>query len=109
MRRILLILATIAAFYGCRSSYKGGKIVEGTDAFVGANMPLSDGVVQFEVLNYLSGARFSFDRNAMITFNYCVTNDISFCGYKSQTVKNMAATLTPTNTNGVCRAEFETR
>lgn len=109
MNKILIAVALCAALVGCKSAYKGGKIVEGTDAFVGANMPLSDGVVQFEVLNYLSGARFSFDRNAMITFNYCVTNDVSFCGYKSQTVKNMAATLTPTDTNGVCRAEFETR
>ena len=109
MKKILAMAALCTALVGCRSSYKGGKIVEGTDAFVGANMPLSDGVVQFEVLNYLSGARFSFDRNAGIAFFYCVSNDVSFCGYKSQTVKNMAAMLVPTDTNGVCRAELEER
>lgn len=114
MNKILIAVALCAALVGCKSAYKGGKIVEGTDAFVGVNMPFSDGVVQFEALNYLSGARFSFDRNAGITFSYSITNDTSFCGmYTSHTVKHMSATLDPTmseaDTNETVTVEAEMR
>lgn len=114
MNKILIAVALCAALVGCKSAYKGGKIVEGTDAFVGVNMPITDGVMQFEMLNYLSGARFSFDRNARIKFDYSVTNTTSLCGmYTSHTVKHMSATLTPTmseaDTNETVTVEAEMR
>ena len=102
-------LAIAFALCGCRAVYKGGKIVEGTDAFVGLNVPLSEGVMQLEVLNYVSGARFSFDRDAQVRFKYATTNDVSFLSiYSSRTVKYMEAELDPTeggSTNGTFGAE----
>ena len=107
------LLAIVYALCGCKTVYKGGKIVEGTDAFVGLNVPLSEGMMQLEVLNYVSGARFSFDRDAQVRFKYATTNDVSFLGiYSSRTVKYMEAELEPTeggSTNGTFEAEIEAK
>ena len=101
-RLALVIAALLVVFAGCTScEYDGGKIVEGTDAFVGVRVPTTSGATRFEFLNYLSGARFSFDKGVNVEFSYTVTNTVSFLGYSSETVKNMSATLNAADTNGV--------
>jgi len=92
-----LAFAAVAAFiFGCKNTYKGGKISEGTDAFVGLNVPLSEGTIQFEVLNYLSGFRFAYDKDAEIECWYATTNETHFCGvYDNYVVKNFKIKMTP--------------
>ena len=103
MKQCAFILAALlAVFVGCTTyEYDGGKIVEGTDAFVGVRVPTTSGATRFEFLNYLSGARFSFDKGVNVEFSYTVTNTVSFFGYSSETVKSMSATLNAADTNDV--------
>lgn len=110
MKRLVAIVV-LAAMAGCTTvtEYDGGKIVEGVDTFVGIRTPLANGATRFEILNYLSGARFSFSRGAGVAFIYSVSNHVSFCGYESGTVKTMGAVLVPSGTNEVINAEAETR
>lgn len=110
MKRLVAIVA-LAAMAGCSTvtEHDGGKIVEGVDTFVGVQMPITEGATRFEILNYLSGARFSFSRGAGVAFIYSVSNHVSFCGYESRTMKTMGAILVPSGTNAVINAEAETR
>ena len=77
--RVVALLAFSALCGGC--VYKGAKVTEGTDLAVGINMPMSEGTLQLQVLNYLSGFRVGVDRNAIMTIKYTVaeTNDYLGC------------------------------
>ncbi len=80
---------------GC--AYKGGKIVEGTDIAFGITVPSTEGVVQFDVFNMLTGFRFAFAEDSGIKCRYCTTNSVSAFGvYESTTVKAVEVELTPT-------------
>ena len=93
---VLLFLMSLCV--GCFSpKYDGGKIVEGTDISVGFALPVSEGTWQIDVLNYLSGYRFSFREGAGITCEYEVVSTTSFAGvYSNTTKKKIRASLNPT-------------
>lgn len=79
------------------TSYKGGKIVEGTDIAAGMSIPQSGGTFQIDALNFLTGFRFLFCDNAGVKCAYSVTNSVSAFGvYDSTTVKRIEIELTPT-------------
>jgi len=68
-----LLLGALLA--GC--IYRGGKVVEGTDLSVGFTVPGTDGAVQMDALNWLSGFRLGVAENAAFKVKYTVaeTND----------------------------------
>lgn len=74
MKRLLLI-AAILALAGC--VYRGAKVTEGTDLAVGFTVPGTEGAIQFDALNYLTGFRLGVAENAALTVKYtCAeTND----------------------------------
>ena len=96
MKRLLLLSACLVALCGC-STYKGGKIVEGTDIAAGMSIPQSGGTFQIDALNFLTGFRFLFCDNAGVKCVYTTTNSVSAFGvYDSTTVKRIEIELTPT-------------
>lgn len=96
LRALAVCIAAFAALAGC-SSYKGGKIVEGTDIAAGASVPQSGGTFQIDALNFLTGFRFLFCDNAGVKCVYTTTNSVSAFGvYSSSTVKRIDIELTPT-------------
>lgn len=100
MKRIsfFLLFLAVSFFAGCFSpKYEGGKIVEGTDISVGFALPVSEGTWQIDILNYLSGYRFSFREGAGIACEYEVKSTTSFAGiYSNTTHKKIRASLNPT-------------
>ena len=92
------LVALSAIVQGCFTPrYSGGKIVEGTDIAVGFALPVSEGTWQIDILNYLSGYRFSFSEGAEVSCEYSMTNTTSFAGiYESTTVKTFRTDLNPT-------------
>lgn len=97
--RLLAAMAICAALLLCAActSYKGGKIVEGTDIAAGASIPQSGGTLQIDALNLLTGFRFLFCDNAGVKCVYATTNSVSAFGiYSSTTVKSIEIELTPT-------------
>ena len=93
---LAVCIAAFAAISGC-SSYKGGKIVEGTDIAAGMSIPQSGGTFQIDALNFLTGFRFLFCDNAGVKCVYSTTNSVSAFGvYSSTTVKTIDIELTPT-------------
>lgn len=93
---LAICIAAFAALAGC-STYKGGKIVEGTDIAAGASVPQAGGTLQIDALNFLTGFRFLFCDNAGVKCSYSITNSVSAFGvYSSTTVKAIDIKLTPT-------------
>ena len=93
--RLTCAVAALLAI-GC-TSYKGGKITEGTDIAAGMSIPQSGGTLQIDALNFVSGFRFLFCENAGVTCKYTTTNTVSAFGvYSSTTVKAVQIELTPT-------------
>ena len=95
-----LLLALVAALSlalicsGC--VYRGAKITEGTDLAVGINVPSTDGALQLQLLNYLSGFRLGVAENAALTLRYsCATTNSYFGIVHSETVKSIDATVSP--------------
>ena len=87
-----LSLALICA--GC--VYRGAKITEGTDLAVGINVPSTEGALQLQLLNYLSGFRLGVAENAALTLRYsCATTNTYFGVVHSETVKSIDATVSP--------------
>ena len=95
MKRLAIVL--MAALCTACSTYKGGKIVEGTDIAAGMSIPQSGGTFQIDALNFLTGFRFLFCDNAGVKCVYSTTNSVSAFGvYSSSTVKRIEIELTPT-------------
>lgn len=82
---------------GCFTpKYGGGKIVDGMDIAVGFALPVSDGTWQIDLLNYLSGYRFSFQEGSAVACEYEFKSTTSFCGiYENTTVKKIKVGLNP--------------
>ena len=87
-----LALALICA--GC--VYRGAKITEGTDLAVGINVPSTEGALQLQLLNYLSGFRLGVAENAALTVEYssAETNSYFGCVYV-RTAKRVKAKVEP--------------
>jgi len=94
----IIVAAMVALALFCGGCvYKGGKVTEGTDLAVGLNVPMSEGCLQLQVLNYLSGFRVGVDRNAIMTIKYMVaeTNDYLGCIH-TKVYKTADVTIEPT-------------
>jgi len=94
---VIIALAMLAVAWCCGGCvYKGGKITEGTDLSVGINVPTTDGALQLQVLNYLSGFRLGVAENAKLTMKYTVSETNSYLGCISTCVsKTVDATVEP--------------
>ncbi len=93
-----LTLALSIALSGC--VYRGAKIVEGTDLAIGLNVPSTDGTLQLQLLNYLSGFRLAVAENAALTVEYSTVASNSYFGVvQTQTSKSISATVQPCETS----------
>ena len=96
-RHILTAAALTAALVGC--TYKGAKVTEGTDLAIGLNIPVTEGTLQFQALNYLSGFRLAVDRNAIMRVKYTVAETNSYLGcVTTRVAKTVDATVEPCET-----------
>lgn len=95
----ILFAALIAALCG-GCVYKGAKVTEGTDLAIGLNVPVSEGTLQLNVLNYLSGFRLGVDRNAIMRVKYTVaeTNDYLGCVH-TRVYKTVDSAVEPCETD----------
>lgn len=87
-------LALAAALCGC--IYRGGKITEGTDLAVGLTVPGTEGALQVNALNWLSGFRLAVAENSALTVEYSSAATNSFFGVvKSSSAKRVKARVEP--------------
>lgn len=91
---VIISAAVVLAAGGC--VYKGAKVVEGTDIAAGLNMPGSEGALQLQLFNYLSGFRLGVDKNARLTVDYMVSETNTFLGvFTSGIAKTVRAKVEP--------------
>ena len=94
-----LVFALSLALTGC--VYRGAKITEGTDLAIGLTVPGTEGVLQFNALNYLSGFRLGVAENAALTVEYSTVATNSYFGVvKTETAKRIKAKVEPCETVG---------
>lgn len=95
----LWALATVAVAVvlaaGC--VYKGAKVIEGTDLAVGFTVPGTEGAIQFDALNYLSGFRLGVAENSGLKVKYTVaeTNDYLWGAATTRVWKTIDAKVEP--------------
>ena len=90
----LATLALASLVSGC--IYKGAKITEGTDLAVGLTIPGSEGAVQINALNWLSGFRLGVAENARLTVKYTHAETNSYLGVvTTRLAKSIDATVEP--------------
>lgn len=96
---ILLALALGVFAAGCTT--RGAKVVEGVDFSAGVDFPVAEGAAELSFVNYLSGFRFSADRNYGMACEFESTNRFSFAFglYESENVKRFKAKCRPCYTN----------
>ena len=93
-----LVFALSLALTGC--VYRGAKITEGTDLAIGLTVPGTEGVLQFNALNYLSGFRLGVAENAALTVEYSTVATNSYFGVvKTETAKRIKAKVEPCETS----------
>ena len=91
-------VALSLALTGC--VYRGAKITEGTDLAIGLTVPGTEGVLQFNALNYLSGFRLGVAENAALTVEYSTVATNSYFGVvKTETAKRIKAKVEPCETS----------
>ena len=95
---LILFMAVCAAcflFAGC--VYTGAKVTEGTDLAVGISVPGTDGALQLQVFNYLSGFRLGVAEDAQMTVEYTTTETNDYFGcIHTRVHKTVKATVSPT-------------
>lgn len=80
-RLAMFASVTLALFMGAGCvAYKGAKVVEGTDLAVGFNIPSSEGALQFQLLNYLSGFRLGIEQGAGLDMSYTCDSTTTYFG-----------------------------
>ena len=90
----LLVAMALIGLYGC--VHKGAKVVEGTDLAVGLNVPSSEGTLQLQLFNYLSGFRLGVAENAILTMKYTVAETNDFLGvFHTKIEKSIEAKVEP--------------
>ena len=93
------LLALSLALTGC--VYRGAKITEGTDLAIGLTVPGTEGVLQFNALNYLSGFRLGVAENAALTVEYSTVATNSYFGVvTTETAKRIKAKVEPCESVG---------
>lgn len=97
--QIVTVCAALALAAGC--TYKGAKVIEGADLAVGFTVPGTDGAIQFDALNYLSGFRLGIAENSGLKVKYTVaeTNDFLWGAAATRVCKTIDAKVEP------CKAE----
>ena len=104
LKEMALKTAAVAALFafvwivaGC--VYKGAKVTEGTDLAIGLTVPGTDGAVQFDALNYLTGFRLGVAENAALTVKYTCSETNSYLGVVTTRVnKTIDAKVEPCET-----------
>lgn len=92
---MLGLVSLFSLLSGC--VYRGAKIIEGTDLAVGLNIPSTDGALQFQLLNYLSGFRLAVAENAALEMTYTTAETNDYLGIITTRVsKTVSATVSPT-------------
>ena len=92
---LAVALAVSLAFSGC--IYRGAKVTEGTDLAVGFTVPGTEGAMQFDALNYLTGFRLGVAENAALTVRYTCAETNSYLGVVTTRVyKSIDAKVEPT-------------
>lgn len=100
MKRIIAATALLALLAG-GCVHKGAKIVEGTDLAVGLNVPGSEGSLQFQLFNWLSGFRLGVAENAILTVRYSVAETNDFLGvFHVRSAKEIEARVEPCLNDG---------
>ena len=91
----VVIAVLVRAFCGCAT--KGAKVVEGVDFTAGVDIPAAEGVAELSLVNYLSGFRFTADRNYGLYCEFESTNHFSFAFglYESWNAKRFKARCRP--------------
>jgi len=93
------LVGSLLSFFAlclCGCVYKGAKVVEGTDLAIGLNVPMSEGCLQLQALNYLNGFRLGVDRNANLALKYTVAETNSYLGVvTTRTYKTFDAAVEP--------------
>ena len=91
------VLLLASAVSGC--VYRGAKITEGTDLAIGLTVPGTEGALQFNALNYLSGFRLAVAENAALTVEYSTVATNSYFGVvTTETAKTIKAKVEPCET-----------
>lgn len=95
MKRVIWVaLLLCPVFAGC--VYRGAKITEGTDLAVGLSVPATDGALQVNALNWLSGFRLGVAQNATLRVNYSTADTNDYFGIiHTRTAKRIWAKVTP--------------
>ena len=98
---LLAILAIGALFAGC--SYKGGKVVDGTNLCIGMTIPGTEWTIN--ALDYVGGLRVAGNDQTSI----CVSNEVmetnSYFGVvETRRHSRMTATIEPTETSSEANA-----
>ena len=98
---VLVVMLGLVSLFSLLSGcvYRGAKIVEGTDLAVGINVPSTEGALQLQLMNYLSGFRLAIAENAALTMTYSTAESNNYFGVIStRTTKQVSATVSPTET-----------
>ena len=100
---LLTVLGLASLVCGC--VYRGCKITEGTDVAIGLTVPGTEGVLQFNALNYLSGFRLGVAENAALTVEYTTVATNSYFGVvKTETAKRIKAKVEPCETDAAAQS-----
>ena len=102
MKKVIAVAAA-ALLAGCVC--RGAKVTEGTDLAVGFTVPGTDGAVQFDALNYLTGFRLGVAENARLKVKYNVseTNDYFWGAITLRVNKDVDVNVSP------CEVSSETK
>ena len=96
---LVLVVALAAAFALSGCVYKGAKVTEGTDLAVGFTVPGTEGAIQFDALNYLTGFRLGVAENAALKVKYTCSETNSYFGVVTTRVyKSIDAKVEPCET-----------
>lgn len=91
---LFVLLAVIVSVSGC--VYRGAKIVEGTDLAVGINVPSTEGALQLQLMNYLSGFRLGVAENAGLVMTYSAAESNDYFGIiHTRSAKEVTARVQP--------------
>lgn len=77
-RFLFCVVVAGSVVSGC--AYSGGKVVEGTDLAAGISVPTTDGIVNLNVLNYLSGFMLGVYGKSIFKVKYTVDENNTYLG-----------------------------
>ncbi len=92
MRKAMAIVLLLLS--GC--VHNGVKITEGTDLVMGVTVPGTEGVLQLQVLNYLSGFSVYAESGVAVEVDYTMSATNSYFGVvKTEQSKSVRSKFTP--------------